>query len=77
METKSTKNLKTLIAMFDTQLLTVLKDDLSRQNRKMKAKFIHLATRSYDSELLSIIKADLNKIKGAVVTIDNNLVQAV
>ncbi len=77
MKTTSATNLKSLLANFDVQLLSVLKDDLRQQKQKMKAKFVHMATRSYDSELLAIMKADISKIKDAMNNSQNSLAQAV
>lgn len=62
MKTTTTTNLKSLLANFDAQLLAELKSDLMQQNQKMKAKLIQMATRSYDSELLAIIKADIKNV---------------
>ena len=75
MKTTSTKSLLSVLANFDAQLLSVLTDDLRQQNQKMKAKFIHMATRSYDSELLAIMKADIQNIKNAVGNVQNKLAQ--
>lgn len=47
----------------DLELLNILKNDIQEQHHKMKSKFIHLATKVYDNELLNIIKSDLTFIK--------------
>ncbi len=73
MKTTTTTNLKSLLANFDAQLLSVLTADLREQNQKMRAKLIHMTTRSYDSELLAIIKAD---IKNAMGNSQNSLANA-
>ncbi len=76
MKTTETKNTKNLTANFDTQLLTILKDDLRQQNQKIKATLINMATRTYDSELLAIIKEDINKVRQAMGNSSNTFAQA-
>lgn len=76
MKTASTQTIKKLTSNFDTQLLSLLKDDLRQQNQKMKAKLINMATKTYDNELLAIIKSDIQKMKQAMGTSTNALAQA-
>ncbi|HEX7367521.1 MAG TPA: hypothetical protein VF273_10520 [Pelobium sp.] len=76
MKASSTQNNRNLLANFDSQLLNILKQDLREQKLKMKAKFIHMATRTYDNELLAIINADIAKMRGILGNAQNNLAQA-
>ena len=76
MKAASTQNIKNLLANFDSQLLSILKDDLRKQNQKVTATLINMATRTYDNELLAIIKADIDKIKASINSSQNSLAKA-
>lgn len=76
MKASSTQHIKNLLSNFDSQLVNILKEDLREQRLKMKAKFVHMATRTYDNELLAIIKADVAKMKEVLDNRPNKLAQA-
>lgn len=76
MKTTSTTNIKNLLTAFDAQLLNLLKEDLRQQNQKVKTRLINMATRSYDHELLGIIKDDIANLRNARSRQENKLAQA-
>lgn len=61
--TTSTQQIKSLMSDLDNQLLAILKEDLHKQNLKVKAKLINMATYTYDLDLLNIIKSDIELLK--------------
>ncbi len=76
MKSTSTHTIKNLLSNFDMQLVNILKEDLRRQQQKINAMLINMATKTYDNELLAIIRADINKIKQTVGHSQNGLANA-
>lgn len=76
MKATSTQNIKNLLSNFDMQLVNILTEDLRKQQQKVNTTLINMATRTYDHQLLAIVKADIQKLKQAISNPQDDLAKA-
>lgn len=69
-------NIINQLAKIDLELLNILKSDIKKQSLMVTGKLLNMATITYDSELLDIIKKDVELFKAKLCTQQNSLAKA-